>query len=254
MSVNSTEHACNACDNKFNAAGDLDRHVKDKHFQPECPMCNKEFTTGRQAEEHVCMDTEIVPQKCDKSYCNKEFASSATLKVHMKKAHYGSQRTVCTKCSEILSNEQMKRHMDTCGKYAAGSEGPQEKSMEVCKHWRRGRCDWGSRCNFSHVGRQDTPRPERQPTTSASTVCRNGPSCVFLARGRCMFKHNEDREHQARMPSQERRQVAPRTQCKWGRDCTKVPNCPHLHSLQDFPQYDRNQGFRRTMRGNNTRQ
>ena len=151
MSVTSSDHKCNACGKTFNAAGDLDRHVEDKHVQPECQMCNKEFTTRRQAKEHICFDPEVVPQKCDKSYCNKEFANSEALKGHMKKAHYGNQRTVCKKCAEVLSNNQMKSHMEMCGKDFSGSEGTQERSLEVCKHWRRGRCDWGSSCNFSHI-------------------------------------------------------------------------------------------------------
>ena len=159
MSHNSTRHRCNACAKDFNASVDLERHMEDKHFQGECAMCKKEFATKKQAFEHICEDTEVIAQKCGQSYCKKEFASSQAMKVHMKKSHFGNQRTVCTKCSEILSNEEVKRHMDMCGKSVASIERTQEKSMEVCRHWRRGRCDRGSGCNFSHVGRQDAPRP-----------------------------------------------------------------------------------------------
>ena len=254
MSKRSTGHACNACAKVFNAAIDLERHMNDKHFQGKCQMFETEFTTKKQADEHICTEPEILTQKCNKSYCQKEFATSQALRVHIKKSHFSHQRTVCTKCDEILKTQDVRNHMDMCGKSIVSIERTQERSMEVCRHWRRGRCDRGSRCNFSHVGHQDAPRQERQSTKSASTVCRNGPSCVFLARGSCMFKHNEDKEHQTSRPSQERRQVAPRAQCKWGGDCTKVPNCPHLHSVQDFPQYSRNQGFRATKRGNNNRQ
>ena len=136
MSQSSRGHACNACDKVFNAAIDLERHMNDKHLQRECQMCKAEFTTKKQAEEHICTEPEIILQKCDKSYCQKEFASSEALRVHIKKTHFGSKRTVCTKCDEILNTKDVRKHMDICGKNVPSIERTQEKSMEVCRHWR----------------------------------------------------------------------------------------------------------------------
>ena len=176
----------------------------------------------------------------------------------MNNSHFGNQRSVCKKCGEILkANMNMTKHMEVCSKQRDDNMQAHEKSKEVCKHWRRGRCHWGSQCNFSHVGRQDLTNSEHQTTRSASPACWNGPSCSHLARGKCHFQHHKDDEHQqqgGRRREAQNTGTRQRAQCRWGRECNKVPNCPHLHSPQDFPQYDQNQGFRGTKRGSRGRQ
>ena len=196
MNKESSEDRCQACDKKCNAKGDLDRHMQDKHTESEYPMYKKKFTSKKQANEHICLDGEIVPQVCSKSYCKKQFTSSAVLVSPTKKAHFGHQRNMCTQCSEILDiSVSMNNHIQTCGKSLADNGSQREKSREVCRHWRRGRCDRGAtECNFSHVGPQDAPRPECQQTERALEACRNGPSCSFLARGKCKFDHKDDRQ------------------------------------------------------------
>ena len=291
MSKKSKEHRCHACDRVFNAAGDLDRHINDKHSPNECHMCNKKFNTRKQVQEHMCTEGDIIAQECEKSYCQKQFISSQALKNHMKTSYFGNQRFVCNKCGEIENtNHNLKKHIEVCGKAQANIRHTTEKSLEVCKHWRRGRCHWGSQCNFSHVGRQDTASSEHHSTSGAPQACWNGPSCTHLARGKCRFQHQElqgrGQEAQGRrQESQGRRQEAQgrrqellgrrqplptwqeshgrrqnsqgarsqRAQCVWGRDCNRVPNCPHLHSLRDFPQYSNQHGFRGTNRPNNPR-
>ena len=79
MSKESTDNRCQACDKGFNAAKDLDRHMKDKHPESECPNCNKKSTSEKHADEHICMDGDIVPETCKKSYCKREFISTAAL-------------------------------------------------------------------------------------------------------------------------------------------------------------------------------
>ena len=112
----------------------------------------------------------------------------------MKNSHFGNQRKVCTKCAEMLNIKiNMKKHNELCGKND-DSGTHQEKSKVVCKHWRRGRCDRGNQCNFSHVGRQDTQSPVSQSTKS-TVKCRNGLKCSFLARGRCNFGHHTENKH-----------------------------------------------------------
>ena len=253
MSKGSTEHRCQACDKAFNKAADLDRHIKDKHTESECNMCDKRFTTRKQAGEHICLEGDLIPQTCEKSYCQKEFISTSALKEHMKTAHFGHQRSVCPKCGQIGNDKrEFKKHIESCGKRL---EEIREKSNEVCYHWRRGNCNRGSRCGFSHVGRQDTPRRENNSTRNTPPACKNGPSCTFLARGRCNFVHHEARHHQNwRQDSrrQHQNQNDGRPLCRDQGDCSKVPNCPNIHNSADFPQYTRTQGFRGTnKRGNN---
>ena len=127
----------------------------------------------------------------------KKFVSSNALAKHVKNVHFGRQRTVCTKCGEMLDkNEDMNKHIDTCGKESFG-EIP-EKSREVCKHWKKGSCDRGSQCRFSHVGRQEKTTPQHKSTNSAVIDCRNGPLCIYLARGRCNFFHDIAKRHNSR--------------------------------------------------------
>ena len=257
MAKKSTENRCQACDKTFNKAADLDRHMTDKHTESECHMCDKTFSTRKEVQDHICMEGELVPQKCEKSYCQKQFVSSRTLKEHMKSAHFGNQRSVCPKCGEIgETNKSMKKHIESCGQKV---DEVKERSNEVCYHWRRGNCNRGNKCGYSHVGRQDTPRSEDKSTRNTSTTCRNGPLCTFLARGRCNFSHHEANKHQggqngrvdSRRQNQNRGRSDWRPQCRDQGDCSKVPNCPNIHNRADFPQFNRSQGFRGTNKRSN---
>ena len=266
MNKGGADNRCEACDKLFKAAADLERHIRDRHEDNECPMCKKLFTSRKQAEDHICTDGEIIPQICDKSYCKKEFVSSAALNKHIKNNHFGHQKTVCTKCGEMLDkNIGLKKHLDTCGKNASDS-AREERSREVCRHWRKGRCDRGSHCNFTHVGRQDSHQTKHQSTSKTLKPCQNGPGCSYLAKGRCSYGHHETNGHQARdqnrRPSLSRDKVqssrgkgqeAFRMPCKFGRDCDRVINCPYIHSMEDFPQYQKSRGFKQTNRTRNHR-
>ena len=141
MNKQSNEHKCHACDKLFNADKDLNSHIRDKHTESTCHMCDKKFTTTKQAAEHICMEGELVAQVCEKSYCKKEFISSTALKDHMETSHFGNQRSVCLKCGKICGNKgSLKKHMETCSKISNEDKDKQERSKEVCYHWRRGNC------------------------------------------------------------------------------------------------------------------
>ena len=259
---------CLACDKVFKANSDLEKHIRDKHTEPNCHMCDKKFSTKKQVEEHICSNTnsEVVPQVCKKTYCQKEFVSTAALNKHIKSNHFGNQRSVCHKCEEILSNNDLKKHMESCGKSSNEAWQVKEKSNIVCKHWRRGHCNMGNECGFSHVGYQNTLRSENLSTGSTRKPCRNGPSCSYLARGRCNFKHHNNNKHQGVQQAGEstqpvqrpavrsrQEQGSRRQQCRFGARCDMVVNCPNLHSTQDFPQYNTNQRFHKTNQNNRNR-
>ena len=178
---------------------------------------------------------------------------------HMKSTHFGNQRKVCNKCSEILgTNDTFKKHNEQCGRNIGLTGQFTEKSNEVCKHWRRGHCHKGNACNFSHVGYQKRPSVENHSTGSTRKDCKNGPSCSYLARGRCNFKHHNNNKHNgAQNKFQDRsgqtlpRQGSGRQQCRFGAGCDRVINCPNLHSPQDSPQFNRNQRFMKTNQNRN---
>ena len=248
MNNESTVQKYLACDKEFKAQGDLEKHLRDRHTEVNCQMCDKKLSTKKEVDEHICSDNQVVPQKCEKSYCQKEFVSTATLKQHMKEAHFGQQRSVCNKCGEVLNrNDSVKKHNETCCK-SAGID----KSREVCKHWRRGHCNMGTECQFSHVGHQNVPWVKSVSTQKTSALCRNGPSCNFLARGKCMFKHHNTNNHQSNQNgSGQPRPNKGRQRCRFGAACDRVINCPNLHSTQDFPQFNNKQRFQKTTQHNN---
>ena len=257
MSKETTGPKCNACNKPFKTGSDLDRHMQDKHEEHACNVCGTKFNSRKQSEEHICDEDPIVPQICDKSYCKKKYVSSNALAKHIKNSHFGHQRFVCNKCDEILDNNNgLKKHMETCSKEVS------EKIMEVCKHWKKGKCHWGTQCRFSHVGHQDKTSPVEKSTNNARMACRNGLACSYLARGRCNFAHHMTKSHYSRehqgtrhnqSTGQGQMQNDNRHPCKFGRNCDQVPNCAFIHSLEDFPRYSQSQGVRASNPSGNNR-
>ena len=268
MNKDSSVHRCQACDRVFKTSADLDRHLRDKHEDTECPNCKKSFSSRKQADNHICLEGDIVPQICSMSYCKKEFVSSAMLNKHIKNNHYGHQRDVCTKCGDMINkNIGLNKHLQSCGKGSVEKEDKREKSREVCYHWKRGKCDRGSQCNFSHVGFQDSSKSKQHSTRKTPEPCRNGADCSYFSKGRCNFGHHTtDRHYPAEQTGRSRqlnrvrgqsdrgsRQEVNRARCKFGPDCDRVVNCPYVHSMEDFPQYNKKQGFRGTNKSKNNK-
>ena len=173
------------------------------------------------------------------------------------------------------------------------------RSKEVCHHWRRGHCEKGERCLFSHVGHQNNPAA---PKKAKVPVCSNGSDCDWLRKGICSYFHprigvqkpwlNKKESQEPRIQggrqeatgqrgrqeargqggrqearsqggrqdtrgqggrqesrSQGSRQEArsqvniprrnliqpDRLDCKFDGRCERIPNCPWIHSMEDFP-------------------
>ena len=167
----------------------------------------------------------------------------------------------------------------------------QEKSKVVCKHWRNGNCFKGNKCDFSHVGHQNTSNVKSTSKTSTKVpACKNGSSCDWLGKGICSFFHPQvgvqkprtknDRQdgswqesrrpvrhqelrrlggnqeargpggrqesrslggwqqRQSRNQTQQSRQQgnqSDREMCRFDGRCERIPNCPYIHSMEDFP-------------------
>ena len=126
MNHKNTLQKCLACDKVFKTSGNLEKHLRDRHTEVNCQMCDKQLANKKEVVEHMCLDSQVIPQKCEKGYCQKEFISTAALEKHIKSSHFGDKRSVCKKGGEILSiNKHMKRHIASCGQDV-------EKSNEVC--------------------------------------------------------------------------------------------------------------------------
>ena len=267
---------CLTCDKRFPVKRALDQHMQAKHNQGECPLCDETFPLGAALEEHTdeCMDRlQDKTHECPE--CKNTFLTKRALKTHSAKHNnFNTKGTkcVCPNCKMIINNvNELNNHKQKC---TLEDQQTKEKSKIVCKHWRRGTCNRGDSCGFSHVGHQNTTTPEGRITKLAgyTPACKHGSSCEWLAKGKCSFFHinvgvqqpkmwrqNEERDQHQKAPintqrrpefqlpkvwrkNEERDQhnKAPRNthrrpECRHGADCRKFPDCPFLHSLEDFP-------------------
>ena len=207
----------------------------------------------------VCIDIGVANMKCDK--CNQLFTRQG-LKRHMKICQ--GKTFDCPECGELCSSlSNVKKHQEK------EHEWETVRSREVCKHWRRGNCWKGTSCLYSHVGQQqeNTLKSTSQSTTKRVPACGNGSSCDWLRKGVCSYFHprvgvqkpwarkdgrqktqSQDRQQgqPSRNQAQTNRQIT-RIPCRFDGRCEKIPNCPFIHSLQDFPVFQgrRNPAIRR---------
>ena len=204
---------------------------------------------------------------CNK--CNQIFTRQG-LKRHTKICTGKTKVFDCPECGQLCSSpNNVKKHQEE------EHEWETVRSKEVCKHWRRGNCWKGTSCLYSHVGKQQENSSEitNNNTTKRVPACGNGASCEWLLKGVCSFFHprvgvqkpwagkdgrqkarSQDRRQGQSIPN--RNQAQPNRQlgripCRFDGRCEKIPNCPFLHSLQDFPVF---QGRRNPVYGRNINQ
>ena len=185
MDKNTSGNSCNFCGRGFKTSQGLDRHIQDKHeknvYQQEydCTLCGDGFIREQELNSHVleCIkhNTQIV--KCP--HCKENFTKGA-LKRH----------TELGKCIPQTEQANVRNHSNV-------NHTNEVKSKTVCRHWRTGNCFRGNKCMFAHVGFQQVAPSNNFTTESANTAapkifCRNGSQCIWLARGRCTFFHQEN--------------------------------------------------------------
>ena len=118
----------------------------------------------------------------------------------------------------------MRKHKEMCD---AGFVNV-DNSKDCFFFIKNGGCLRGTSCRFKHPEIQEAPK---------APACRNGRSCKYLASGVCSFFHAGVGIQQPRMNRypQEIPEKQQRGWCKFLEECTRVPNCPFLHSDEDFP-------------------
>ena len=239
MNKNLSGHLCVACDKRFKSNNDLENHIEAKHVVPECPLCEKLFDTKKSLESHVekCMKELMVMEPC--KHCSKQFTKPG-LRRHINKGECQKKKDEfnCGECGLIcMSANDLRQHMN--------NDHEQDRTREVCRHYRRGNCLRGSNCKFAHVGHQNTSQSAEQ--TNRPNNCRNGDDCRWFARGKCKFNH-QGRQNNFAQSSQSTR--APHgnmsnesgRQCWYLNNCRRTPNCPYRHtSMTDFPSLPRAQ-------------
>ena len=186
MRNNTSGHTCTICNKRFNTNDDLEKHIKEKHTESECPFCCLMFSNNNKLKHHInnCIQNETANVKCNN--CNQTFTNSG-IKRHNPQCH-NKKEVVCKECGMIAnSKDEIKKHMDKEHK------AWQEKSQEVCFHFRNGFCFRGDSCRFAHVGtqRRNTSKPTSRPDTVSNwtPACNKGNGCSWLARGACKFFH-----------------------------------------------------------------
>ena len=118
--------------------------------------------------------------------------------------------------------DDLKDHLNNC------DGGFKTIPTRICRHFSNGWCGKGDWCKFSH--------PEELNNKFNISECRNGAKCGYLANGICSFYHwgvgvqklNQNKDKN-------------RTNCLYTEDCRRVPNCPFLHSEEDFPKLHKTQ-------------
>ena len=221
---------CKSCNYQTNVPRHLQSHRLAHEGQYQCQRgCKKvAFKTPSLLDEHIKLQhnqTNVTEYACD--MCDSKFNAQFQLRQHKSKKHVelnAQIRSNCEYCGQIFTNiEDLKKHLETC------DGGFSNVKSKECFYYNRGGCWRGDGCRFAHSKQNDQRiYPE----------CRNGQRCRYLANGVCSFFHagvGVQNPKPQEYPQQSASEQEGSKFCRFSEDCTRVPNCPLLHSEQDFP-------------------
>ena len=225
---------CNSCDYQTSVPRHLQSHKLAHEGQYQCQRgCKKvAFKTVKLLDEHIKLqhsNIDVNEYPCD--MCDSEFTAQFQLRQHKTKKHANINvhtSSNCLYCGQIFTyDEDLKNHLENC------DGGFSSVKSKECHYYNRGGCRRGDACRFTHIKQRDERiYPE----------CRNGPRCRYMASGVCNFFHAgvgiQNPRHQED-PQQSSSEQEGRKFCRFLEDCSRVPNCPFLHSEQDFPRLPR---------------
>ena len=237
---------CDECEFETESKKKLVGHKKVKHGKGEYPCisgnCRKWFKTKQDLDQHK---TQLHGQKFSCTKCTLTFSKKEGLEHHARVDHKPAQaqaqaqakpkKIECGECGITgVSEEQMNQHM-----VRVHGQGFQPVKARQCRYikTRRG-CDKGDACPFSHGERGGAPSGEVQ---ERKEECRHGRQCTYLQRPQgCKFRHSElgSRQPLPRHQQQQHREQPARRRIRCDdrlEDCPKVPSCPFVHSMEEFP-------------------
>ena len=273
MNNESAGHGCNACNKTFRRSDDLDKHIEDKHEEKTCTYCDKVLRNEASLINHTkqCLEHGTKTVNCNK--CDKKFTNFA-MRRH-KDVCQGKQEFDCPECGMISTtaiaskNHYDKEHKmelvqsrEVCFHWRNGNctnvncrfahVGIQKKRnltdtsrkstrVPACKNGSS--CEWLDRgsCSYYHArvgvqrpwvhkeggkGGQQSDRPQRN---------QQGQEGRFRQEVRSRQAQGDRHQQPSRNQTQYREQQLGRLPCKFDGRCERIPNCPFIHSLQDFP-------------------
>ena len=151
MNKSAPGNKCTACDKSFPTNKDREDHMSAKHSQKQCKLCEKMCASETElVRRHTqCLQQGISTVTCPK--CSNNF-TSFELRRHKQQCHGKAPEYDCSDCVKTgRSKEEIKKHISIIN--------PKQRvvSLEVCYHWRRGKCTKCDKCGYSHVRHQDQP-------------------------------------------------------------------------------------------------
>ena len=230
MLAHSGQYMCQqGCKEYLKTWSELDRHHELKHGEREkvetfkCDSCESMFKEAHQLRIHKEKKHSILSQ-FDCGTCQSSFQNVHHLRIHEEKNHIKLNQPThitCDVCGQIFYRKnEFENHRNICA-----NEFHEVSRNKECYFYNKGNCLKGDSCKFKHKQRQ-----QRIPE------CKNGSDCRYLRRGVCSFFHRGMGVQKPKQNYPENTNSAKSgTWCKFTANCAKVPNCPYLHSNQDFP-------------------
>ena len=227
MLAHSGQYQCQqGCKDYFKTWAELDEHHNVTHGKQQqqletfdCDKCDSTFKEAHQLRTHKeKKHTKMNQFKCDK--CHYTFQDMHHLRIHKEKKHIATCMT-CERCGEIFKiRNEFETHRNTC------DVGFKEvRNNKECYYFKKGSCFRGDTCTYKH-----------EPQGPTIRECRNGTNCRYLRNGVCCFFHRGVGVQSPRSNCFETTNIASdESWCKFNPNCNRIPNCPYLHSNQDFP-------------------
>ena len=106
---------CNYCKLLYSGNAALERHIKEKHHDGDCPKCNAIFKTEEDVLKHASVCSEIIePHICTK--CNCELINKSGLEKHIKRCEGKQDKKDTRTNDEICTNGQPCKYLkaDRC--------------------------------------------------------------------------------------------------------------------------------------------
>ena len=280
---------CNACNKSYKTNQNLENHIATMHSEKQCNYCD--LVCGNEQElvehHHICSEIGVPNMTCKR--CSKVFTKQG-IKRHQTICQDPQKDMDCYECGELFSRlTDLKKHKEDahkmeqarsrtiCRHWKKGSctkgelcgfshTGQQNKTLSSTteknhtnlKACRNGQsCEWlkKDKCNFFHAQtRGQGGRQESRAQGGRQKSWAQGGRQESQSQGRGQESQAQAGRQQSRAQGGRQNIVQPdRDQCQFDGRCERIPNCPYIHSLEDFPLLTgRKQPVRRT--SNNLRQ